>query len=265
MLLPQETFDVSTYQKEAKRIVCLVPSLSEFLCELGLGDRVIGITKFCVHPKEWHQSKNRVGGTKTVKLKKIHDLQPDLIIANQEENEQSQIEELSAHYPVFLSQINTVSDSFKSLGMIGQLCNKEQRAKEIINELKATIQCFQEECKTLNYLYFIWKDPYMVAGQDSYINHFLKDLAWKNKAEMQIERYPELSISEIKQLDANVLLFSSEPYPFKERHLDELKNHFPDSNIELINGEWFSWYGVRILKEKHNILAYLKTLTKYCQ
>src|SRR5690554_6144585 len=123
-------------EKEPMRIISLVPSQTELLYHLGLGDRVIGITKFCIHPDEWFRTKERIGGTKDVNIEKVAQLSPDLIIGNKEENTKQDIEALRKIAPVWVTDIYDLSDSVEMITQISEICNVKQRGLEIANQIQ---------------------------------------------------------------------------------------------------------------------------------
>ena len=228
-----------------QRIVSLVPSQTELLFDLGLGDRVVGITKFCVHPSEWHKSKRKVGGTKNFNLEIIDQVKPDLIIGNKEENEETGIKRLSEKYPVWMSDITDWPTAMQMIEQVGNLVDEGLKAKTLVSEIQS---CFSKlkQFQPKRTLYFIWRDPWMAAGKNTFIDTVLSKIGLINCAE--VERYPELSTEEIKELSPELILLSSEPYPFKEKHIHELQSVLPNTKIRLVDGEMFSWYGSRLLK-----------------
>jgi len=237
----------------AQRIVSLVPSISELLYDLGLKDRIVGTTKFCIHPEESEQSK-RIGGTKNPKIKTISELQPDLVIANKEENRKEDIDMLSVSFNVYVSDISDVNSTFAMFRQIGTLTNTSKVVEELIQEIKEAWNCLPKPIAKAKVLYAIWKKPWMFAGNDTYIHHFLDHLGLENV--LQQKRYPVLEMDEIKALSPDFLFLSSEPYPFKSKDADELKKLLPSASILLVDGEAFSWYGSRM---KH-CTPYIKQL-----
>ncbi|HTM92635.1 MAG TPA: helical backbone metal receptor, partial [Flavisolibacter sp.] len=230
-----------------KRIVSLVPSQTELLFDLGLNEEVVGITKFCVHPEHWFRTKTRIGGTKQLHLEKIKELQPDLIIANKEENVREQIEELANYFPVWISDVNNLNDTLEMIVSIGKLTNKSSQAKEMAAQINESFNQLQTPNSKLPTCYLIWNDPYMTIGGDTFINDMLQQSGFQNIFEDQ-KRYPEISIQQLQSVDCQLLLLSSEPYPFKQKHVDELQPLLPNTKIILVDGEMFSWYGSRLLK-----------------
>jgi ABC-type Fe3+-hydroxamate transport system substrate-binding protein len=233
--------------KRPQRIVSLVPSQTELLYDLGLDTEVAGITKFCIHPDHWFRNKTRVGGTKQVKMDIIHQLQPDLIIANKEENVKEQVEELSSHYPVWISDINNLDDALLMISEIGSITGKEKVAQKIITQIKENFSSLKTPGYRPKTGYLIWKDPYMTVGGDTFIHSMLEAAGFENVFSEQ-KRYPAISIDELKGSGCELLLLTSEPYPFRQKHIDELQQYLPSTKIMLADGEMFSWYGSRLIK-----------------
>lgn len=234
-----------------KRIISLVPSQTELLYDLGLRDEVVGITKFCIHPNEWFRTKTRVGGTKKVDLEKIKQLNPDLIIGNKEENDKEQIEELMKLYPVWMSDIYTLKDALNMITQVGDLVGKQKEATLLKRKIESGFLSISELASStppLKTAYFIWRKPYMVAGNNTFINDILARCGFYNVfTDGDFTRYPELDSKQIADVHPEVILLSSEPYPFKEKHLQEFQVLCPNAKIMIVDGEVFSWYGSRLL------------------
>ncbi|MBL7936714.1 MAG: ABC transporter substrate-binding protein [Bacteroidia bacterium] len=240
-----------------KRIVSLVPSQSELLWDLGLRDEIVGITKFCVHPVEMFHSVERIGGTKTLNIEKIRSLKPDLIIGNKEENEKTQIEILQKEFPVWMSDIYNLEDALNMMQLVGELVNKPTQAHQIKYNIENSFLNLQTNQKTG--LYLIWNNPYMAAGKATFIGNMLHRISIQNVLD-ENSRYPELSIEEIITLNPEIIFLSSEPYPFKEIHIEELQKKLPSSKVILVDGELFSWYGSRLLKSVNYFNKLIKLL-----
>lgn len=227
-----------------KRIISLVPSQTELLYDLGLDEEVVGITKFCVHPSHWRKEKLIVGGTKNFNVESIDQLQPDLIIGNKEENYQEGIELLQKKYPVWMSDIVTLDDALSMISSLSQITRNQNSGEAMVGQIAASFK----EIKPYNasVLYLIWRKPWMGVGRNTFIHSLLAMIGFTNV--LQTERYPELSEGKIKELNPEVIFLSSEPYPFNEQHLDDLKGLIPKTKIILVDGEMFSWYGSRLLK-----------------
>jgi len=224
----------------ARRIVSLVPSQTELLSDLGLDSEVVGITKFCVHPGHWRQAKTIVGGTKNVNVSIVDSLKPDLIIANKEENTKEDIEKLSK-YRVYVSDVKTVDDAFGMMKAIADLTGTS--TEDLIERIKISFSSLPS-FETKRVLYLIWKKPWMSAGSDTFINEMMKVAGFENV--VKDTRYPNVSSESMQELNPEVVLLSSEPYPFRDQHVDELKRLLPDAKVMLVDGEMFSWYGSRM-------------------
>ena len=235
-----------TLNQTPKRIISLVPSQTELLFELGLTDEVIGITKFCIHPQSWFRSKTRVGGTKKLDIAKIHELKPDLIIANKEENTKSEIEELANHFPVWASDVNNMPQAFEMIHQIGAISGKSEKAGEIVKAIEKNFERIQMPARSLKAVYLIWQEPFMTVGGDTFINEMLEKAGYENCFKNE-SRYPEITLEQIQNSCCDVLMLSSEPYPFGQKHLEYLQPFLPAVKIMLVDGEMFSWYGSRLM------------------
>lgn len=227
-----------------KRIISLVPSQTELLYDLGLATEVVGITKFCIHPSSWRKEKTIIGGTKQFRFDTIDQLQPDLIIGNKEENYQEGIDLLAQKYPVWMSDITTLDEAYQMMIAVGGLVGRANEAQQLVEQVKGSFQNLGDFPKK-RALYFIWREPYMLAGKGTFINNMMKLANIENV--ISAARYPMLSAEELKKHDPDYVLLSSEPYPFKEKHKEELQELFPKASICLVDGELFSWYGSRLL------------------
>ncbi|RAV97668.1 ABC transporter substrate-binding protein [Pseudochryseolinea flava] len=228
-----------------RRIVSLVPSQTELLADLDLDEKIVGITKFCVHPQAWISPKKIVGGTKQFNFEVIQALEPDLIIANKEENYQEGINRLRAKYPVWTSDIVSIEDAVAMVACLGQITDTKEQAENIIASIH---ESFEKLISTppVSALYLIWHKPWMAAGRDTFINTLLEKMGLRNA--VPETRYPEISEEYIQAMNPDYILLSSEPFPFKEKHVDMLQQLLPQSKIILVDGEMFSWYGSRLIK-----------------
>ncbi|WP_178987713.1 ABC transporter substrate-binding protein [Winogradskyella schleiferi] len=245
-------------EKTPKRIISLVPSQTELLVDLGIEDLIVGVTKFCVHPKHLRLSKKVVGGTKQVNLQKIMDLNPDIILCNKEENTKEMIAELETIVPIHISDIYDLEDCFELIKMYGNIFHKEKRASELISNIRNAREAFQLQIKAkeeLKVAYFIWKNPWMVAASINFIDAMISEAGFTNAFKVE-ERYPEIDLNNSKLKEADLIFLSSEPFPFKSEHILELKSKFPEKTVKIVDGELFSWYGSRLLKS----YPYFKTL-----
>ena len=227
------------------RVISLVPSITEALFDLGLAtDEIVGRTKFCIHPKDWVDKVEIIGGTKNLNIDKIKALEPDLIIANKEENIKEQVEELMKDFKVLVTNIETLEDNYYLLKQLGHLFGKEEKAQFF--NLK-TYEAFNitKSDKRLKVAYLIWKNPYMTVGGDTFISKILEELGFENLFKDQ-NRYPEVQLEDLK--DADLIFLSSEPFPFKEKHIVEIREVCQNQKIMIVDGEAFSWYGTHLAK-----------------
>ena len=233
-------------RKPAHRIVSLVPSQTELLFDLGLEDQVIGITKFCIHPSTWLQSKKNVGGTKNIHIDAIRELQPDLIIANKEENVEKDILELQKYFPVWISDVNTLSEALIMIREIGILCNRAETAENLIAEIKNQFSSINNSSRFTGKkaVYYIWKNPWLTAGHHTFIDAMISACGLHNASTNN--RYPEISPKELAKLDIDYVFLSSEPYPFKEDEKEHLSSYIDSKKIIFVDGTYFSWYGSRL-------------------
>ena len=233
-----------------QRIVSLVPSQTELLVDLGLKKQIVGVTKFCVHPKELRKEKQVVGGTKQVHFKKIKALNPDIILCNKEENTQEMVEELEKIAPVHISDVVTIEDSLDLIFRYGEIFKVEEKASEIAEKIRKENELFQREMQEVvekKVAYFIWKNPWMVAGKDTFINHLLEINRFKNAFLEEDSRYPEIQLEQLKEKKVELVLLSTEPFPFKEKDKEALTKEVGKDCIHIVDGEYFSWYGSRLL------------------
>jgi len=247
-----------------RRIISLVPSQTELLYTLGLEEEVAGITKFCVHPTAWFRNKPRVGGTKDIHYEAVRALRPDLILANKEENDREQIEELARHYPLWISDISTLDDALRMIGSVGALTGKQQQAAALSEEIDRRFVAIGKPgpvpTTAPRTAYFIWRKPWMAAGGDTFISDMMERCGLTNLFRTST-RYPAVELHELAAAGCEVLLLSSEPFPFKERHIAEIRETLPGAHIELVDGELFSWYGSRLLEAP----AYFRQLREKIQ
>ncbi|CAM1342104.1 ABC transporter substrate-binding protein [Tenacibaculum aestuarii] len=236
--------------KKYTRIISLVPSQTELLVDLGLEEHIVGITKFCIHPNHLTKTKTIVGGTKNIKVKRIKELQPDIILCNKEENTKEIVETCQQIAYTHVSDIFTLTDTIDIISLYGSFFDKRKEADKMIHELKSKIINFKgfiQNKQSRKVAYFIWKNPWMVAANNTFINHLLELNKFENIYANEV-RYPEVNLKDIHKKNPELILLSSEPFPFKEKHIIEIKEHTNYSTPFLVDGEYFSWYGSRLLK-----------------
>tara|TARA_R110001583_G_scaffold12326_1_gene54819 strand:- start:4343 stop:5149 length:807 start_codon:yes stop_codon:yes gene_type:complete len=246
-----------------KRIVSLVPSQTELLCDLALENELVGITKFCVHPFHLKSTKTIVGGTKKVDFEKIKALKPDFILCNKEENSYDFLPELEKIAPTYFSNVITIQDTIDLILSLGSIFNRRTESDNLAHKIEfklADFNQFIKEKPIKKVAYFIWAKPWMVAGNDTYINEMLQLNKFENIYE-NMSRYPKIEINKIRhEGDPDIVILSSEPFPFKDEHAMEIGTYTNRSITVFGDGEMFSWFGSRILlafdyfKELHNKL-----------
>lgn len=227
-----------------------MPSQTELLYDLGLESSIVGITKFCVHPVHFRKEKTIVGGTKDVHFDKIREIKPDIIFCNKEENTLEMIQDLEQIAPVHISDISTIEDCLELIGMYGQIFSREEIANQIIENIKwkqDDFKSFIKDKPILKTAYFIWKKPWMIAARGTFIDEMLLLNKFENYYS-HLERYPEIELKESIKETADLVLLSSEPFPFKEKHKKELEKFFSQAKILVADGEAFSWYGSRLIQ-----------------
>lgn len=249
--LKDQLGNLHEFESVPKRIISLVPSQTELLYDLGLEDKIIGITKFCVHPFHFKSTKKIVGGTKKIHFEKIKLLQPDIIICNKEESTEEIVKQLQEICPVWVTNIVSIEDNFKMISDFGKLFNCRTEAQKWNDKLTFALSDFKKHIQDIEIkkaAYFIWKDPYMVAGNDTYINELLKLNHFKNIYEDK-GRYPEIELKKMRlDGDPDLVFLSSEPYPFKEEDAFEIGRFTHHAKTIFVDGEMFSWHGSRLLK-----------------
>ncbi|WP_034057158.1 ABC transporter substrate-binding protein [Lacinutrix jangbogonensis] len=259
MIITDQINRALTITSTPKRIVSLVPSQTELLFDLGLEDSIVGITKFCVHPMHAKSTKKLVGGTKQINIEKIKALNPDIILCNKEENTKEIVETCEAICNTHVSDIATIEHCLEVINQYGIIFDKRKSSLEISDKISFNLQDFKTFIKdkpTLKVAYFIWRNPWMAAGNGTFINHLLElnkfDNIYKNR-----ERYPEIELKKLcLEGDPEIVLLSSEPYPFKDEHAFEIGSVSHQAKTIFVDGELFSWYGSRLIMS----FSYFKTL-----
>jgi ABC-type Fe3+-hydroxamate transport system substrate-binding protein len=241
------------------RIVSLVPSLTELLFDLGLEDHVVGVTKFCIHPPEAKPTRTLIGGTKNPSVERILQLQPDLVIANREENRKEDVARLEPHTQVLVTDISTIDDALSAILQIGSATGAVQAADSIVHEI-GTLQERLREQKALTplltppkILYLIWQNPYMSVGSDTFIHAMISELGAESVTQT-LRRYPEITEADIHELAPNEIWLSDEPFPFGPDHVLAFQKLFPFARVRLVSGEVYSWYGSRMILAYHELL-----------
>ena len=243
---------VVTLEKIPSRIVSLVPSLTEALCAMGLEEQLVGVTKFCVHPAHIRGAKVVIGGTKNVRFDKIEALRPDIIIANKEENTLEIVAQLERLCPVFVTDVKNIEDNLRMLQTFGELFNRRSEAAiwcARITSAQNELSRIAENLEPKKAAYVIWREPWMAAGSGTFIDSMMKLNRFINIFDQP--RYPEFALESLALPDPEIILLSSEPFPFKDEHAFEIGRHTHHSRIIFVDGEMFSWFGTRPARAMH--------------
>jgi iron complex transport system substrate-binding protein len=247
--LKDQVGTVHNFNQSPTKIVSLVPSQTELLVDLGLEQQIKGITKFCVHPYHLKQIKTVVGGTKKVHVQKIRELNPDIIIANKEENTLEMVEELRSICKVWVTDVVTLEDNQQMIEDFGVMFNKRTEAARLVAKINFGLEHFRHFMANKpghKVAYFIWKDPYMAAGRNTFIQTMLEINKFEN-IYLQKGRYPEVELKKIRlEGDPDLVLLSSEPFPFTDKDAFEIGRFTHHAKAVFVDGEMFSWYGSRI-------------------
>ena len=242
------------------KIISLVPSITLLLFDLGLENSIIGRTKFCIHPKEKVKQIPTIGGTKNIDIEKIKTLQPTIIFATKEENEKVQIIELKKIFNVVIFDVKNLDDNYNMIAKIGKLTSTEIKATEIIEQTKLNFEHLKNINSPSLSLYLIWRKPYMTIGKDTFIHAMLETIGLKNMFAHQT-RYPIIQNLQTSYFaKCELVLLSSEPYPFTQLHIKEIQEQLPNAKILLVDGEYFSWYGSKMMNAPKYFNELIKTI-----
>lgn len=231
-----------------QRIISLCPSLTQTLFDLGCGERVVGRTRFCIHPAQQVAQVTQVGGTKKVNFEKIAQLAPDIIFCVKEENTPEIVDTLAQQHTVFVWDVETLSAALQMITDLGEMTHTQGEAARIRYQIEESWGEFQGKIPQRKALYFIWKEPYMIVGEHTYIHEVLNYMGIENAGEIFSHRYPEITMEEIAAIKPELILLSSEPYPFQMHHIAAFQQIVPDAEVLIVNGEHFSWYGTGMLQ-----------------
>lgn len=244
-----------------RRMVSLVPSQTELLAYLGLDETVVGVTRFCERPEYWQDEKTIVGGTKEVNTDRVRSLDPDLILANHEENTKEDVDALDDVASVFVTEVKTVTGALDMIRTVGHLTDTADQTSTLAGKI---ISRFSDlpDFMPLRAAYLIWREPYMTVGGDTFIHDVLSWGGFENAYADQT-RYPEVALDELADADLDVVLCSSEPFPFhqKDEFTAELREALPNTPVELVDGQPFSWYGPRLLDTPDYLQEFRETLS----
>lgn len=237
---------VVSYNFPPKRIVTLCPGITETLFALDLEDEIVGRTRFCIFPKDKVDAVPAVAGTKDINLQAIHDVQPDLIIVEKEENTKEIVDTLAQFYPVFVAEVQTVDEAYRMIEDIGSLTNRDQQAVMLVNKIKKRFDTFPST-SAKRVAYVIWRKPYMVVGKDTYIQSVLSKLGFVNPFVEFEGRYPAITEDDLRNANLDYVFLASEPYPYKDKHKTEFQAIMPNVVPLVVDGEMF-WYGAKMIE-----------------
>ena len=242
-----------------QRIISLVPSITELLFDLGLESQVVACTKFCIHPSIKTNGLKKIGGTKNIDIQSVLDLNPDLVIGNKEENTIEDISRLQQHLPIWMSDVNTITDASSMIQQLGEITDTVAKADQIISEINKPIH--HHGLEQMDVAYLIWNKPYMVAASDTFIDAMLKHAGFNNVF-AEKSRYPETTVEELRELQPQLLMLSTEPYPFKQDHVDFFQTMLPNTRTIIADGTYFSWYGSRMVEAKKYFHSLRESVSK---
>jgi ABC-type Fe3+-hydroxamate transport system substrate-binding protein len=228
------------------RIISLVPSITQTICDLGCANKLVGRTKFCIEPEAVLEHVPIVGGTKKVDIEKILALRPDIVLCNKEENTTEIYDALINKVPVWVSDVITLEDNYRMITQLGALTGASETAIEINGAIQSGMDKARAIMADNKALYLIWKDPYMTVGNDTFIHHILQYLGFINVAGKK-KRYPAFEPRDHEFKRPDYVLLSSEPYPFNQKHVAEWELVYPKSKVLTVDGAYFSWYGSKML------------------
>lgn len=243
-----------------RRVVSIVPSLTETFCAVGGRGRLVGCCAFCIRPAGLLKDPAvvKVGGTKTVLRDKLLALKPDLLLLNLEENTLEDIDFFKPRVECYINGVKTLEEGIHTIRELGALLNTLPQAEVLAAQAEAELQqlraAAKEKLKTVPHrprlLYAIWKDPWMTINRDTFIDDHLQVCGAENVFAGRAERYPEVSIEEIVAAQPEVVWLPSEPYIFKAKHQAEFSKlvRVPATQtgrIELVDGDSACWFGVR--------------------
>ncbi|WP_042478518.1 ABC transporter substrate-binding protein [Bacillus ndiopicus] len=241
---------------QPQRIISICPAITETLFALGAEELLVGCTKYCIFPKGQVEKFTKVGGTKQVDVDLIELLQPDLILAEKEENTEEIVTQLEKIASVFVAEVQSIEDGYRLIETLGMLTNKGNKATELVQASKAGFDSLPQQSLG-RAAYAIWRKPYMVVGDTTYINDVLARLGFENPFAKMDGRYPSVSQEQFQAAQLDVLFLASEPFPYSEKHISEFQAFLPNTKIMLVDGEMF-WYGAKMIEA----MTYLKELVE---
>jgi len=247
------------------RIVSLVPSITELLCELGLGPQLVGCTEYCVHPRSTIGKITKVGGTKNVDMAAVRKLAPSHVIINIDENKREVFDDLKRFAPhVIVTHPNAPQDNVDLYNLLGTIFNREKETIRLIHEFERVMkdgQAVRECLPRQRVLYLIWRKPWMTVSTDTYISRTLNLVNLETQPRVSTERYPTLDAEDLAELPMDLCLLSTEPFPFQNKHVTEIKSLLKtECPIKFIDGEMVSWYGSRAITGLSYLISFAQQM-----
>ncbi|MEJ7668375.1 MAG: helical backbone metal receptor [Casimicrobiaceae bacterium] len=245
------------------RIASLVPSLTELLFALDLGEHVVARTGFCVHPREAVKRVPKLGGTKDPDLERLRALAPTHLIVNIDENRREVVDVARTFVPhIIVTHPLTPYDNVRLFRLIGAIFDRLATAERLVAayvEAATELETRAAQWPRERVLYLIWRKPWMTVARDTYVSATLARAGWDTVPANAIKRYPEIAEEDAAWCDAQRILVSSEPYAFRVRDALEIgkRRRRP---AHLIDGEWTSWYGPRAIEAMHSLAQYRAAL-----
>lgn len=241
-----------------KKIICLCPGITETLYSLNLENEIAGRTRYCIFPADKIEKATVVGGTKEIDETAIRKLNPDLIIVEKEENTKEIVEILENDFPVFCAEVQSINDAYRMIGDMAALTDREQEGKQLIATIKKEFSSLPK-MNGKRAAYIIWRNPYMAAGKNTYINSLLEEMGFENPFAGLEGRYPVIEEKDFQKADLDYIFLASEPFPFKEKHKKEFSDMAPQAKITIIDGEMF-WYGAKMKEAARYLREYMRNL-----
>lgn len=240
-----------TLPKNISRIVSLVPSISELIYDLNVEDKLVGVTKFCVHPKYFQIEKTVIGGVQDFDIEKIKELNPDVVFASKDENFEDEIAELEKFVPVYVTDVKNINEAKQMISNFGDLLNRRNEATKILMKIDLQLSDLSKITDDLLYrsgAYLVWNEPWVAAGKETFVDSMLKLIKVDNVFSNLNERYPMVTGANIHLGNPDIVMLPTEPFKFEDQQAMEISAHTHDAATFFVDGEVFAWYGSRLVK-----------------
>jgi ABC-type Fe3+-hydroxamate transport system substrate-binding protein len=229
----------------------LCPSLTELVFDLGRGDELVGVTQYCVHPAEGVAKVEKVGGTKTPAVARIVELAPDVVLMNAEENRRQDADELVERgLECHVSMPRDCGETAQMVRSIGARLERVEEAARIARDIEQRAERVRERAQgreRIAFAYLIWRKPWMSVNRDTFASDLLEQAGGRNVFAAKSERYPEITLDELRDGAPRVVFLCTEPFPFQEKHVEELARGtgLAPERFVVADGEYLSWHGSR--------------------